>query len=204
MIHIFFDGIIWGIAIALMIGPSFFALLQTSIAEGFEWGFRFSLGIFLSDALCVFLAFLGTAQLFDNTNKLDFIGVVGGGIMVAFGIMTLLKKQFVAKKGMDLQRTGKYWIIIKGFLMNLLNPGAIVLWIGAVATISSKYDFYTKKVVVYFAGTLCTVFFTDVLKAFIARRIRDFLKPDVLLTINRIAGIIVIIIGLSLIYRVVF
>ena len=66
-----FQGLALGLALALSLGPSFFALIQTSTKRGFRPALGLAFGIFLSDVLCVLLAYVGVAQFFDNPqNKL--------------------------------------------------------------------------------------------------------------------------------------
>ena len=61
-----FQGLALGFALALSLGPSFFALIQTSTKRGFKPALGLAFGIFLSDVLCVLLAYFGVAQFFDN------------------------------------------------------------------------------------------------------------------------------------------
>ena len=46
---------------AALLGPGFFALLQTSIHRGFRAGMCLSIGIFLSDVFVLLLCYFGSA-----------------------------------------------------------------------------------------------------------------------------------------------
>ena len=204
MVNALLEGILLGFALSILIGPAFFALIQTSIEKGFESGIAFALGIFLSDTLCVFLAYLGASQLFDNPESTVVVGIVGGIITILFGVGNLLRKKINTGDTMEIKQTEYYLLTIKGFLLNLVNPFAILFWIGSVAMVSSKLEFKTINFITYFSGTLFTVFATDILKAYLALKIKNVLKPQLMLTVNRVAGIILIIFGAILIYRVAF
>jgi hypothetical protein len=58
-------------------------------------------------------------------------------------------------------------------------------------------------VVVFFSGTLMTIFGTDLLKSFVGIKIKKYLRPRVQLWVNRIVGISLIIFGIVLMIRVI-
>ena len=93
MIKVLLEGILLGITLALLIGPSFFALIQTSIKNGFKSALALSFGIFLGDLLCVFLAYLGASQLFNNSNNKIIVGIIGGIILIIFGMLNFFQKK---------------------------------------------------------------------------------------------------------------
>ena len=204
MIRAILDGIILGLTLALLIGPAFFTLIQTSIKHGFNSGVALAIGIFISDTTCVFLAYLGASQLFDNPENKVIIGVIGGIIMIIFGTVNVFHKPAAQDDGVEIKSRSPFWMMVKGYILNILNPFVLLFWIGAVTLESSKFEFDIPKVVACFSVTLLTVLATDFLKAYIALKIRELLSPGLLLKVNRVAGIILIVVGMSLIYRVIF
>ena len=54
---------------------------------------------------------------------------------------------------------------------------------------------------IFFAGTIGTVFLTDILKSFIGNRIKKYLRPRTMLWLNRVVGILLIGSGVVLIVR---
>ena len=92
---------------------------------------------------------------------------------------------------------------LKGFAINLINPFVIIFWIGVVSVESTRYKFSQADVFSLFTATLLTVHGTDILKSLAATKITTFLNSNILLWINRIAGVILIISGVSLIWKVV-
>lgn len=197
------DGILMGLPLSISIGPSFFALIQTSIKSGFRSSLALASGIILSDALCVVIAFLGASQLFNNPQNKIFIGVIGGVVLVIFGCFNFFQKQRVVTESIAEQTMKIHFLLLKGFVMNILNPFVIIFWLSAVTLIGSKYDFDKGNVITVFTITLLIIFASDVLKAFVAHIIRQYLKPRTLSVINKVASIILVIIGISLIYRVI-
>ncbi len=204
-----FSGLTLGLALALSLGPSFFALIQTSTKSGFRPALALAFGIFLSDVLCVFLAYFGVAQFFDNPQNKLYIGLVGGTVLVMFGFFSVfqfkarvaeekeLKKQDLAVKAVSMPL-----YITKGFFLNLLNPVVIGLWMACVVTVSSNKDYTFIHIILFFIVSLATVFLTDVLKAYSANKISKFLSEKVLRIVSIIAGIILMVSGLIMIYKV--
>ena len=64
--EIILNGIISGLVLALLVGPVFFTILQTSIERGFGSGALVAIGVSLSDAFYITLTYLGVYRLFDN------------------------------------------------------------------------------------------------------------------------------------------
>ena len=72
---ILFNGLKLGIVLALLIGPVFFTIIQTSIERGFINGVLVSLGVSLSDTMYVAICYFGLVQ-FINDEKLAELRVV--------------------------------------------------------------------------------------------------------------------------------
>jgi putative Ca2+/H+ antiporter (TMEM165/GDT1 family) len=68
--------------------------------------------------------------------------------------------------------------------------------------VSSTYGDDKQGIAIFFAGTLATVFGADVLKVFIAHRIKDHLNTNILVRVNHFVGILLVVFGLFLIVRV--
>ena len=60
------NGVLFGLLLTIFIGPVFFALIQTSVHRGFIYGVFMALGIALSDAIYVFLAYLGLSKILND------------------------------------------------------------------------------------------------------------------------------------------
>ncbi len=202
-----FGGFVAGMLIAVMIGPVFFALIQTSMKRGFPTAASFALGIVLSDSLYFFLAHLGIRNLSggSSTTSLDnWLGLGGGLFLAIFGIILLRRKPDVKEEDIEVASYTSYFSAIgKGFIINSLNPSALFYW--ASVTSYLRKDFGPEQYIFYSFFTACmlTVFGTDLLKGFLALRLKSLLTYKFLLWLNRISGIILIIFGARLIWTVV-
>ena len=144
-----FDGIKIGLILGFMIGPIFFALVQTSVEEGFRAGAMVALGIWVSDFLFVLAVYFGVSYLADivNTQSFTLIMGIGGSILLAcFGIASLLTipKGLLTASLPEYKRSSSYVsLFVKGFLINTINPFTVFFWLGikfSFAAIATKIN----------------------------------------------------------------
>ncbi len=206
VIEALYKGLGLGFALCISIGPSFFALIKTSIDNGYRSGVALAIGIFISDLLCVALAYLGASQLFMNPQNKIYIGIIGGTILVVFGVFYFFQSNPAAAtdKKIEIKKVNLWWMMLKGFILNTFNPAVIMLWVAWVGLISSNEEFKQIHLIIFFATSLLVVLFTDILKSVAANKIRRYLTPFILKWLNRLVGTILIIVGLNLIYKVFY
>ena len=204
MIHPLFEGIFIGLTMAVMLGPALFALLQTSILRGTRAGVILASGIFLSDLVVVVCSYLGAAQLLNQGKKSLVVGLIGGTILIIFGIVTFTKKVQINDSNNLLEQKrvpGPLTYLIKGFFLNFANPFVWFFWFTVMMGISGTYGSEFSAVSAFFGGVLITIYSTDVLKVFIASRIKKYLTIKILNLVNYIVGILLVVFGIILIIR---
>lgn len=194
------SGIGFGFVLAIMIGPVFFALLQTALHEGFKAGAFLAIGVLISDACWISLTYIFASQLDFNGEYRKYAGWIGGLLLVAFGLSMFLSK-VKSKEVDDDKSTVHAKFILKGFLLNSFNPAVPLFWLGVISVLKLKENYSTLHEAVFFGSVLTTVFATDLFKAFISHRLKELLKPAVLLWVNRIVGIVLMCIGLRMILK---
>ncbi|NJO01657.1 MAG: LysE family transporter [Bacteroidia bacterium] len=91
MILVLAEGIFYGLILTMLIGPVFFALIRTSIEKGFRSGAYLALGIAISDASVAILVYFGISQLTESELFQTLLGLLGGILMMIFGIMPFLR-----------------------------------------------------------------------------------------------------------------
>jgi len=204
MIHPLFEGIFIGVTMAVMLGPAMFALLQTSIHRGTKAGVILAFGIFLSDLVIVVCSYLGAAQLLNQGKKSLVVGLIGGTVLIIFGIVTFTKKVQISDSNNLLEQKrlpDPLTYLIKGFFLNFANPFVWFFWFTVMMGISGTYGSEFSAVSAFFGGVLLTIFSTDVLKVFIASRIKKYLTPKILNLVNYVVGILLVVFGIILIIR---
>jgi|AntAceMinimDraft_16_1070373.scaffolds.fasta_scaffold109316_1 threonine/homoserine/homoserine lactone efflux protein len=212
MISIFFEGVLLGLIIAVTLGPAFFTIIQTSIDKGFKYGVIIAIGISLSDITIIALCYLGIYQFIDGLGpkyKL-YAGIIASIILIGFGIYTYLKKPDIIKRrspkifNKNPKIYKKYTYLLKGYFLNIANPFIIIFWLASMSWVTTQAEQgkLLNYIITFFAGTLITVLGTDLIKSFIANKIKSRLKPRKLLWINRIAGVLLVIFGIGLILKI--
>lgn len=195
-----FEGLILGLTVAITLGPALFALLQTSIKYGVKIGIFLALGIFMSDLGLVVGCYFGASRIVTDAKYHLILGIIGGVVMTAFGIYTFFKKvpqteQVEAINEIKVKKIGPLPYFFKGFFLNIANPFLWVFWISSVLAVNGSYGGDQRSVALFFTGTLAMVLMTDILKVVLANKIKVAGNPQVKLWINRIVGLLFMIIG---------
>ncbi len=207
MSRVIAEGVILGITLAFLVGPAFVSLIQTSIHRGFYAGMQFAAGISLSDITLIALSYVGLLQILDSSRQYLTIGIIGGAIMISFGIITFKRKYSIpANIHINLKvQTGRFFkYFFKGYLLNIFNPFLLIFWVGVMGLVTTKYPIPSQEINIFFASCVMAVFGTDMVKVLIARKIRTYLNTKVLTLLNRIVGTMLVLFGIVLILRVIF
>lgn len=200
------EGIILGLTLAIFFGfgPALFALLQTTIHRGFFSGLLLAIGIFLSDLVLVGLCFVGAIQIISKPENNLAFAIISGSVLIIFGIVTYTRKvQLGAENNSEIKHSKPWSItyIFKGFFLNIANPFVWIFWMGVVVGITANYGANVNSMVIFFSSTLLTVLSTDILKCFASYKIKRFLTPNIMLWVNRTAGIGLLLFGIFLIIK---
>jgi len=200
ILHPLFEGIILGLTVAISVGPALFALLQTSIKHGIKIGIFLAAGIFVSDLALVVGFYFGASAIVTNPKYHLVLGIIGGIVMSVYGLFTFFKKvpqteQVEAINEIRVKQKGPLPYFFKGFVLNFANPFLWVFWITSMLAINATYGGDQRAVALFFIGTLSVILMTDILKVVLANKIKVAGNPQVKLWMNRIVGLLFIIIG---------
>jgi len=202
----FLQGVLLGLTFAVLLGPAFFALIQTSIHRGFKSGALLALGIFLSDLFALLVCYFGASQILGNDPRENmYFSIIGGIILIIFGTYTFTRKVIAVNQGennIEVAVPAFYVYIIKGFLLNAFNPGMWFLWITIVVSVGAKFGVNNNSILIFLSGILTTIFITDIFKCFVSNQIKRFVNARVMTWMNRIVGIVLIGFGTYLIINV--
>ena len=204
-IQIIFEAILLALTLSILVGPVFFALIQTSIRRGVKVGIFFAIGIFLSDFTCILLTNLGISQLVSNSKYSTAIGVGGGILLILFGLFEIIHKEKHHVETDDdnapiQQKDQKLFTnLVKAYFMNILTPSVFFFWIFWAGIVNAKYK--GGQVIVFFLITLLTVLATDTFKVYLATQLKKIMTDHVLLIVRRTAGVVLMIFGVYLILK---
>jgi threonine/homoserine/homoserine lactone efflux protein len=202
VMEIIFNGIIYGITLAFLIGPVFFTIIQTSIERGFTSGIFVAIGVSLSDIFYICISYLGLLQFLDNGNSKIFLAYVGGAVLLLFGFYYIfIKSKRLINfdlKTISYSSPGK--LILKGFVINGLSPMVLFFWIAMVSVATTQYGYNTlNEIGIYFTSIVVTVFTTDLIKARLADKLRALITQRFVRILNIVLGLALVGFGFRLI-----
>lgn len=201
--ELIYKGILLGIITAFSIGPVFFTIIETSISRGYRPAINLALGVLISDAFIISACFLSIVSLIQNNEVREIIGAVGGLILIVFGIYHIVHPITPAKTFQigSARRFSAAIFLFKGFLINTINPFVFIFWIGAMSIVSVNNDYsHAAKVVLFSAAVLCN-FGCDMIKTFLAIKLKRFMTPRMMNIISKAVGCAIIYFGLRLLWK---
>lgn len=191
-----------GFFLSFMIGPVFFVLLETSALKGFRAAISFNLGVIIADAILILIAYFSSYQLLENLSNLPGLYVFGGMILFVYGLVTFIKKpKEIRRDSINVKKTNYLGLIIKGFLLNFINIGVLVFWLGIVVIVGPNLDNNPKLFFVFFGTMILTYFITDMVKILLAKRLKKKLTPRRIIVVKKSLGVILAICGVVLIIK---
>ncbi len=191
-------GLLVGLFMAISVGPTLFAVIKYSLNFSYKAGLAFVLGVSVSDLLFVVLANVAAVWLEYLRPYEKYIAFGGSALLMIMGLTSLLKKysQDKEKAGPAIVTSGQYFKIwLSGFLVNSLNPGALITWLGAATLVAHTAISYR---IVLFTTCLIIILSVDFSKVFLAEKIKRFLTIKRMVYVQRFSGICLFLIGLTI------
>ena len=207
ILSLIYQAIIIIILLTFSFGPAFFALINTGIKYGYRTGSFLAMGVVLSDFfLCMLVCFLvhfGMANLLHSSETQTFFAIIGGIVLIVFGAFFFKKHPVKTDEVIDIenQLPSPKLMLLKGFFLNLFNPTVWLLWLANVTAISKTLEFSVIKMIVFFSIVLGAVLAVELFKVKLAGKIKHYLTPKIMTTVNYITGSALIVFGLLLIYN---
>lgn len=192
-----------GFFLSFMIGPVFFVLLETSAIRGFRAALAFDLGVILADILFITVAYFSSFQLLENLSNQPGLYVFGGVILLVYGA-TILKRKTPKNRSPEIEtnNSSNYLsLFVKGFLLNFINIGVLVFWLGVIIIVGPSLDNEPNRIIVFFATMLGAYLITDILKILLAKRLKRKLTKNRVVLIKKGIAVILIICGIVLITK---
>lgn len=201
MLQPLLSGIGFAIILTIIPGPVFFGLIQTSIQKGVRYGWMFAFGVAFSDLLCIILTYYGISSLLENKLFQNIVAISGGVLMCIVGLFYFFKppEKTVPLNPMQ-KETKKGGFLLKGFFLNIFNPGVLFYWVALVSVVSVKYDNNEFKIFLFFTALVLTIFWVDVLKSYVANRVKSVFTFNRMNKLNKGLGILLFGVGAKLLF----
>jgi threonine/homoserine/homoserine lactone efflux protein len=202
-------GLLLGLILSISIGPVIFAIIKQSLTNGKRSGYAFVAGVSSSDFVLLFICNVFTSLFNLVLNHKSAIALAGAGFLLVMGLYTLffkkLKLENMGSDGVNKTVSIKDLVssFFSGFLMNTLNPSVFLFWFAWTAAINNSADDTPNPIqykLVVFGTCLGFVLLSDLIKVFLAGKLRPRLTEKNLLWINRFSGMIILIFSAVLLY----
>jgi threonine/homoserine/homoserine lactone efflux protein len=205
MFEALLKGITLGLLLSISVGPVLFSIIKQSLNSGHRGGISFVLGVSASDIALVLVSNVFTSFFEYMVAHKQFIGIGGSLFLVTMGVYFIFfKKVKVDDSGVQvlpLRKRDYVKTFLSGFFMNLLNPAVFIFWLTTSTTLITLSIEYR---IIAFVTCLAFVLATDLLKVFMAQKIRRKLTPHNIQILSRINGLILLSFGLILIWGLIF
>ena len=162
----------------------------------------------LADIVFIVLAFFSTNKLLEKIKDDPNFLIFGGVLLIVYGVISFIKtnKSFRAivreYQRVKIQKDyGK--LFIKGFLLNFINIGVLMGWLGFIV-IGTSITTSDNGVIVFITTMIITYFITDLVKIAAAKRLRNKLTPRRIFKTKKIIALVILGFGILLLSQGLF
>ena len=187
-----------GIILSFMPGAAFFVLLETSASRGFRAAISFDLGVVLADVIFILIAYFSSYQLLENLSNQPGLYVFGGMILLVYGVILFLNKESNKEK-YKVFAESYLGLFVKGFLLNFINIGVLVFWLGVLLWIGPALNNNGSQIFGFFLIIILTYFSLDLVKISAAKQLKKYLTKQRIILLRKGLGVLLVICGSVLI-----
>ncbi len=200
MLGSLFYGILTGIGLCLTFGTVFFSLVQNSVDNGYQSGFKIAFGVFVCDILFVLFAIFGTAFLPDIPHFKEWMAGVGIVFLLTMGLGNIIKGQ--PSLAYPKTRLGSFvFYFSTGFLLNGLNPINFISWVTIASYIRKNLHYDMSQVVLFFTASVITIFVVECIIAIFSHKLKRWFTPRFLTVFNKVTGVVFVLIAVQIGYN---
>jgi threonine/homoserine/homoserine lactone efflux protein len=196
---IILKGILTGLLLSVYVGATFFTVMETVMRRGPVAALLLNCGVWISDIGCIFLAYFGAAELMQPISNNLIFKLVAAGAFMFFGLTYFLRRPAETVK--PLAGKGVIILLAKGFAINTLNPAVLIFWFATMTFVVTILKLVGVQILYYFAATILTMVFIDLLKILFSAKLRRLITPNLMSKMFRITGVILMAFGIFMIIK---
>ena len=177
-------GALFGLSAGISPGPLLTLVVTETITHNKTEGIKVAIAPLITDLPIIILAFLIFSRFSQFTILMSLISFLGGVFLVYLGYECLKTKG----SGIDIQKR-KPESLIKGIIVNILNPHPYLFWVTVGTPVALKaYQISLASVILYFLSFYTLLIGSKISVALIVERSRTFLTNMVYIWTMRILG----------------
>lgn len=199
-------GIVIGLLGSIPLGPIGVLCIQRTLSKKFKSGFFSGLGAAAADTVFATIAmFFLTMVMSFIESRIQLLTILGGIIIIVIGLTIFYKKTTFKRPGVRASDNKIFKDFISVFFLTLTNPAYILVFVALFTTVGLDQDGTSLNVgVPVILGVLAGASLWWFLLTFSINKIRSRFRPRHMIIINKIAGGLIVILGIAAILSAVF
>ncbi len=203
-IEIFLRGVVIGLTASITLGPVGILCIQRTLSKNRKSGLVSGLGAATADTIFATVAFFFISFISSLIeSNMVILTVLGGICVVVVGVNIFMTNPVVQIRRNRAGKSNLWQDYISTFLLTLTNP-AFILWLVVIFTAlgvdMSEAEVSVTRLrvgVAMITGFLAGASVWWFLLTTVINRLRNRFRPRHLLWINRVAGVIIVVLGAS-------
>ncbi len=179
-------------------GPDTFIVMRQTLASGFKAGLSSAIGIGLGILIHCSLALYGLSALILSDPIGGYIPYIGSIYLIFLGVQSVASTNITLE---DNKNTLDQGSLLIGFLTNILNLKAFIFFASLFSALTLRYTTYEISWLIVYFSLVTTAWFIFLAYLLSIPSIKKIYTDKVSL-INKILGIILIIIGLLVLINI--
>lgn len=202
MLLLFIKAILIGLAASAPLGPLGIMCIQKTLSKGRWSGFAIGLGAAIGDTFYAIISLFSISfvSAFLDDNR-DWVMFIGGLIILLLGLQVAIKNPIKDLQPRKVQPVNIHaQDVLRGLLMTLSNPGALVLMLGIFAFFGmslSDTDGKHIAVAIVIGGILLGALAWWFLLSSGINLFRKRFRLKQMIFINRVSGMLIALLGLA-------
>ena len=197
-------GILLGLTVSMPLGPIGIILINRTIKRGMLSGFFSGLGLATADTLLALLAGVGFTVIISFIKEERFIiSIIAGLIIIGVGLKVFLSnpvKDIRNREKTDKSLWRDYYSV---FVLSISNPYTIFIYVAFFSSVQINGNVRPELVPIFLVpgvliGTIAWWFFLS----YFVSRFKKKIRLRLIVRLTKIAGIIILIIGIIVLLSV--
>jgi len=203
-IEILLKGIILGLTVSMPLGPIGIILINRTIKRGLLSGFFSGLGLATADTLLAALAAVGFTVIISFINEQRFIiSIIAGIIILGIGVKIYISNPVKDIRNREKANKSLWRDYYSVFVLSISNPYTIFIFVAFFSGVHINGNVKPELVPFFLIpgvliGTITWWFFLS----YFVSRFKKNIRLRVIVRVNKIAGIVVIVIGVIVLLSV--
>jgi threonine/homoserine/homoserine lactone efflux protein len=203
-LEILLKGIILGLTVSMPLGPIGIILINRTIKRGMLSGFFSGLGLATADTLLALLAAFGYTVILSFINEERFIiSIIAGVIIIGIGLKIYLSNPVKDMRNREKVNKSLWRDYYSVFVLSISNPYTIFIFVAFFSGVHIGGNVKPELVPFFLIpgvllGTITWWFFLS----YFVSRFKKNIRLRVIVRVNKIAGIVVFVIGIIVLLSV--